>query len=673
MSFQIPNRESGQWKCAQNGDRFGVLVGTKNVDLDDEGYLKLAPRTVKIFGNTDDGDFDRVVSINYQNSQWWAFTDDDNFTFAPGTTATQDALTGLFSGASDALNFNAEQWATKTGDANVSYRTTGNWSTFSAYASTASIPHPMCLLGSTNQVAVGHGNVLKLLDAGHTIDGTNSITLDASQTITTVAAQGDKLLVGTKAANGQSLCVLWNGTGTAPDGKFPVNAGYVASICAYKSSFAILTSLGRILWFTGNGFEELAALPTYYSGLDWSQDISNTHVGHRALTADGDLLYVNVGNGTAARPANFPDKRNSVPDYTPAGVWVYDPAVGLYHRHGPSQGKRSILSITTGNVDTATDILTVTAAPATGTPVVAVLTAAGDWGANVLSGNLYYAIFLSSTTMALASTRALATAGTKIDLTAAANTVTLFAFPETDFGQYLSESAWCAQPYRNEDQGADWWEASRLFFGGDTATPTSLTASSECLNTAVFQIPNRGYAVTAKVPANAVIDAYQFAYLYFRPLQTAEDAIIVKYRTAERAGFPIRYASLTWTNGTTFTTTDTRFANVVAGDEIELIAGRGAGVLAHVSTISGTSTYTVVLTESVPEVAASDVSYANVDNWTALTSVTAATQSNAYGYAKVPIPAQTVAGGFIQLKVEMRGADVAIREAFVRSETRRDL
>lgn len=673
MSFQIPNRESGQWKCAQNGDRFGVLVATKNVDLDDEGYLKLAPRAVKVFGNTDDADFDKVVSINYQNSQWWAFTDDDNFTFALDGTATQDALTGFFSNTSDALTFNAEQWATKTGDANVSYRTTGNWSTFSAYSNTASIPHPMCILGTTNQVAVGHGAVLKLLNADHSIDGTNSLLLEAGQTITTVAAQGDKLLIGTKAANGQSLCVLWDGTGTAPDGKFPVHAGYVASICPYKSSFAVLTSLGRILWFTGNGFEELAALPTYYSGLDWSQNVATTHVGHRALAADGDLLYVNVGNGTAARPAAFPDKRHNVPDYTPAGIWVYDPAVGLYHRHGPSQSKRSIQSVTTGNVDTATDIITVTAAPATGTPVVPVIATAGDWGANVVNGTVYYAIFLSSTTMALASTRALATAGTKIDITAALATVTLFAFPETDFGQYLSENSFCVQPYRNEDQTAEFWEASRVFFGGDTATPTSLTASSECLNTAVFQIPNRGYVVTAKVPSNALIDAYQFAYLYFRPLQTAEDVINVKYRTAERAGFPVRYASLTWTNGTTFTTTDTRFANVVAGDEIELIAGRGAGVLAHVSTISGTSTYTVVLTESVPEVAANDVSYANVDNWTALTSVTTSTASNAYGYAKVPIPAQAVAGGFIQLKVEMRGADVAIREAFVRSDARRDL
>lgn len=673
MSFRLPNRESGQWQCAQNGDRFGVLVATKNVDLDDEGYLKLAPRSVKIYGNTDDADFDRVVAVNYQNAQWWAFTDDDSFTFAPGTTATQDGLTGAFSGASDSLNFNAEQWATATSSANVSYRTTGNWSTFSGYANTASIPHPMCVLGSTNQVAVGHGNVLKLLNSDHTIDGTNSITLDASHTITTVAAQGDKLLIGTKAANGQSMCALWDGSGTAPDGKFPVHAGYVVSICAYDSSFAVLTSLGQILFFTGNGFRELAALPTYYSGLDWSQDAANVHVGHRALVADGDLLYANVSNGTAARPAGFPDRRHNVPDATPAGVWVYDPAVGLYHRHGPSQSKRAILSVTTGNVDTSTDIITVAAAPATGTPVVPVLGAAGDWGANVLSGNLYYAIFLSATTMALAETRALAAAGTKVDLTAALDTVTLFAFPETDFGQYLSQSAYCAQPYRNEDQTADWWEASRVFFGGDTATPTNLAASSECLSTAVFQIPNRGYAVTAKVPADGATDAYPFAYLYFRPLQTAEDAIVLKYRTYERAGFPIRYAALTWTNGTTFVTSDTRFADVAAGDEIELVAGRAAGVLAHVESISGSSSYTVVLAEAVPEVAASDVSYANVDNWAALETITTATTTNARGYAKVPLPAQSATGGFIQLRLEMRGADVAIREAFARGEPRRDV
>lgn len=667
MSFTYPSRDGRQWSCTQNGDSFGTLIGTKNVDLDSEGYLALAPRTVKVYGNTDDTDFDRVVAVNYHSYSWWAFTDDNNFTFDPGATnATQDAETGAFASTSDALVYGTTQWASKTNSASLSYRSTAAWSTLSA-SLTTSKPHPMCVFHSAQQIAVGDANKVRLVD---TPDGTPAmsgtiLTLPAKHTVTTIAYANSNLYIGTKVGSGNAFLFVWNGSGASAQYGFPVATNYIASVTPYQSSVALLTAQGQILRFNGGGFDEIAALPMYYSGLDWAQNTSSIHVGHRSLAADGNLLYANVSNGQAAFPFGFADKRDRVPDGTPAGVWVYDPAVGLYHRHGPTQAKRYEESVATASINATTDVITVAAAPTTGTPVV--FQQGGALG-GVTEGQVYFAIKLSGTTMALATTRALAAAGTKVDITSveAASTFYFWMFPETDFGQYLSENGWCVVPYRNEDTSAQFWEASRVFFGGETATATNISAGSECLNTAVFQIPNRGYAVTAKVQAETVTEGAPAAFVRFRPLATAEDKIIVKHRKVEKAGYPIRYASVTWTDGDTFTTTDTRFASVVAGEEIEVIAGRAAGCLAHVSSISVASgTYTVNLDESLPEVAASDVSAVNVDNWAKKVAITSSSETNASGFAAVPLAAQDAV--FHQLKVEMRGADVAVREIYVPS------
>ena len=672
MPYTYPSRDRRQWTCAQNGDGFGVLVATKNVDLDAEGYLCPAPRTVKMYGNTDSASFDGMHAVNYHDGEWWAFTDDANFTFNVGSTdATVDAETGNFTSSSDSVVYGATQWASRDNNAALYYRSTGAWSTLSA-SLTTSLPHPLCVFESTQQIAVGNGSQVKLVS---TPDGTPSMSgtvlqLPAKYTVTTLCYSDSKLYVGTKSATGDAFMFIWTGSGTSAQYGYPVPSNYVQSMAPYQSSVALLTAQGQILLFSGNGFNELANLPHYYSGLDWAQGTSSRHVGHRALAADGSLLYVNVGNGRGALPADFADKRDTVPDATPAGVYVYDPAVGLYHRHGPTQAKRYEESVGTASINSSTDVITVSVAPATGTPVV--FQQGGALG-GVEQGRVYFTIKVSGTTVKLATTRANAVAATAVDITSVeASTLFYFwFFPETDFGQYVGSSAWSVYPYRNEDSGAQFWEASRLFFGGETARPTSLSVASEVLCTAVMSVPNRGYAVTAKVQAETVTEGLPNVFLRFRPLRTAEDKIVIKHRGVEKAGFPIRYASVTWTDGDTFTTTDTRFADVAEGHEIEVIAGRASGCLAHVSSISvNAGTYTVNLDESLPEVAASDVSYVTADNWVKKQVITSSSETNAKGFASVPIASQDAV--FHQLKVEVRGADFGIREIYVPSNAGRN-
>lgn len=75
----------------------------------------------------------------------------------------------------------------------------------------------------------------------------------------------------------------------------------------------------------------------------------------------------------------------------------------------------STSTFTTGNVDIATEIITVGVNVATGTPIK--ITSTTTVPAGLTSGTVYYAINASATTIKVASSRSNATAGTAIDIT----------------------------------------------------------------------------------------------------------------------------------------------------------------------------------------------------------------------------------------------------------------
>lgn len=103
-----------------------------------------------------------------------------------------------------------------------------------------------------------------------------------------------------------------------------------------------------------------------------------------------------------------------------------------------------------------------------------------------------------------------------------------------------------------------------------------------------------------------------FHQLYLAALQDSDDSCVVKYRLSKSWNLPV-VVSITWTETNQFTTTDD-LSNVVAGDEVEVISGNGSGYLAHITEIvSGASTYTVTIDESVGTVASTAT--ASIDNW----------------------------------------------------------
>lgn len=106
-----------------------------------------------------------------------------------------------------------------------------------------------------------------------------------------------------------------------------------------------------------------------------------------------------------------------------------------------------------------------------------------------------------------------------------------------------------------------------------------------------------------------------------RKLENSSDRILVKSRLHRSNTLPAE-GDVTWTSTTVFTTTDADFANVVAGDEVTVIRGNGAGCTSHIATITeNTGTYTVTLLDPVLNISNGNTGRVRVDNWRLLATI----------------------------------------------------
>lgn len=225
-------------------------------------------------------------------------------------------------------------------------------------------------------------------------------------------------------------------------------------------------------------------------------------------------------------------------------------------------------------------------------------------------------------------------------------------------------------------------EGGTLVFGGrvDGGATEYYTFAS------VTSGENRGFFSTSRIESPEVQESWRYVWLKFEEFENSEDAILLKYRTKYREGLPFTTDNeVTWTSSTTFTSTETFFANVVAGDEVSVVDGKGAGCIAHIASISNNAgTYTVTLDEAITAVAASDTGRVIVDNFHRLpayegaNAISTATINNAEvgaRFAKVAIPEVTATdyqpapSEWIEVKAELRGENIRISEMAVLSET----
>lgn len=647
------------WQSSQKGDAFGSLVRSKNLSLDRQELASLAKKAMTLYSLDDDAGFGTPIVMETDGTYLYILTSDGHFfvviltlnTFSIIEASGTDSPTlGM---DSDLVIFNDKPHATG-GDTLNYLNALGTGQTWHGTPPvtdlSTSFPHPMCLRERAGTLLVGDGNVLRQYSTAYVRDTDNELTIPANYIITCVRTSGSDIFVGTRHRyGGQARVFRWNGAGTANQGEYPVGADWVYSMEIYKTVLCIITSAGQIKQFNGGGFSELISLPVYYTPHLWTSTAAETSligkVASRGMRASGDMLYINLDGSVTSTDTNAPGKY--LPEQ-PSGLWVLDPDAGLYHKAGYnhlSMIDNAVAALNSSYLSFAT-----AHQAELGDPVLYVGSITG-----LTSGQTYYAIPDSATGLRLALTPQDAVAGKHLGLSGSISSARCY------FNRYESMGATAISAPGGVcvfgRSGLNPFYGSEVVFGG-AALDETLSAKGVLMS--LGRGRNVASLVTPQIQSSKVQDTFQHIGLRFDPLSLATDSIVVKYRTRRKYGLTTRPFTLTWTSTTTFTvdTTLYDFAAPSEGDEIEFIAGAGAGYTAHITDINTESTtYVVTIDEALP-VTASDLAIAFADNWTRKVSLTKDSEQNAKGLATLDLGESSP---WAQAKIEMRGANVALR------------
>lgn len=667
MTFRIPSEDK---RLAQTNisDVVGNLYQTRNITLDEQGYIKLSHGTVSLYSEDNDADFDNVDSIIHGSSLYFAGGDlfrESNIELnmsVVNATAT-DTTPPSPGPENDGVFFNDTEVVSD--GSTIKYNNAGTWTTISGTPTgTTGNPTALATFPAQNSLLVGRGNQVARVNTSWTVAVT--LTLPAEYTITSIDVNGNyAYIVARHEQNGEAALFLWTGINTTNDGSYGLGTYGAQSVRKYGSSVVTMNSTGRLLQFNGSGFTELAALPVYYAKAAWG-DASNDYVNitNRGMVVDGDLIYLNIYNRVRV------SDKYVIPNML-GDIWCYDPKVGLYQKYSSTNNVvLKDVDIDTADINTTTDVITVSGivVPPTGSPVF--YKDGGTTIGGLIDEHWYYTIYATDTTLKLAKTYEDAMNGAAINITSASDNNILLFVKQYDYGQSVAE-----------DQGAiailntneyDYRQLDGVIFTTATRPTVGITAKWRMMLPSP-KVRNLGYFVTPKMFSSVTEDVFNSVTLRFKPLKYG-DKITVKYRVTEKEGFPCVPRSsdytdnnVTWSSATTFTTVAAPaagyydFSNVAVGDEVEVINGAGSGFISKVSSISLSGyQYTVTLADSNPFIAANDTSMVKIDNWTTLEVIDGTTFSG----TEKTIPLDQ-SGAWAQFKIVMEGVDVAVFDMIV--------
>ncbi len=698
MTFILPSRELKKWSQSNSSDIFGTLQRTRNMDFDQESYAKLAKRARSIYDFS--GIDRRLLWIKYfqATDKYWLMNLYDPAIYSvDGTTlaVTDESATSnvpstdTTGGRNDSVEWQGYLYATSV--TKIRRYNGSGWSlpiTNSAVADvTISGAGFLAVHEQKNALAVTQGNTVKLFDTSH--DLLQTLTVPAEFQATSLDYANGFIVLGTRNINnGEAKVFLWSGNNATYDSGHGVGAPRVESVRKYGNTFIALNSYGKLLRFNGGGFDTIGAFPIYYREVDWSYDGASYlgRVINRGMVVDGDLIYINL-SPRIVLPST--DTTNHVfENWFEGGVWCYDPKVGLYHRYCHTSSLRVSNAIATSSVDTTNDIITVSSgAPVSGTPVI-YDSSNGTAILGLVNRTKYYVIYITTTTIKLATTRQNALDGVAIDLTGTGNSSQLLIYvPNRDFGgstlggNGLLVDAGSAITLVSNREGLYRTNGSQVIFG--TRIGKTSIGGAYGLAIGTFGQENRGYLITPKLQSQALTEMWQNVSIKFRGVDMAEDKILVKYRNIERTdtltGIDLALTqTATWVNTSMFTTTATTFSSAKKGDEISFHSGSGSGYIAHIFSISESGgTYTVTLDEVIQNVTAGDTVGFVVENWNKIGTITTDdvdyfTNDNGDRYASDSgLKTFTIGkqSRWIELKIELRGEDVKIEEIMVNGKS----
>jgi len=695
--IKLPAREDGRWTVQYANEKLPDIVTTRNLNFDKEGYLRLSHPTASFYSDQDDADFG--VPLHYgvvqSGGSYRVWTNNTAFHFSmtwdsitgAGTssnkyggrlTVTQDTTTNVPSSTrqtdEDGITAFGELHVTDA-DSIVSVSTTSWSETWTdRVTGLGADMHPLCYDLKNNEIVVGDGNEAKSYDSSYALQRT--LTLPSDMDIKSLAYNNGYIAVGCHddENSGNGVLYIWDNQTAAANYAYPIGSSTIHTIAPYRGSFLAFTTLGEVLYWTPVELVRVGSLPSFY---DTTAVLSIGAFGTARSCSSwlqSGVAYFNVGSNNGSALAKDGQKYLANQN---AGIYAYDESVGLYHRHATTATKTVVDVVATTDVDTATNEITVTAAEDTGTPVRYYSADSATAIAGLDDDALYYTIKVDATTIQLAASYQDAIDGTEIDLTGTGNNNQVLQFyPKSDFGQSYTPTSLqgCVQIDERPITVDGGVYHDGLLYGA-VVQHKDTTTNYECGGYVLPDTENRGYFVTSKMMSAGLQEDWQKLFIKHSKLETALDKIVVKYRTlVEDPIVKVKYidanrtlgGAITWSDSDTFTTTDTQFANVQAGDEVEVVQGAGSGYLLHIDSISEAGgTYTVNLREAVKNISASDTARAVVSRWNYQTTLDSDTITNEDGYSEVALGNNGVKSKAIQFKIELRGEDVEIEELLV--------
>lgn len=694
--IKIPSQN--KWAVTNSSDLFGIIQRAVNMQFNERGYATLAKRSRSIYDSTSDSsDFQRVTAIQYDrtNLRYIVFTGFSGQVYY--VDATTLAVTKIDSaadgnvpsmdsaGRNDMTPWRGYIYGTSTTSLRRYDLSTGTWSlsqTGSGFAGVTNAGY-LAVHEGLNYLAISQDNTVLLLSTAHALVLT--LTFPTEYKVTSLDYWNGYVLVGTRhSSGGQAKVFLWDGKTTAYNSAYSVNCQRANSVRRYQNTFAVQSGNGQLLKFNGGGFDVLDAFPIFYKNDAWDYDGDSVlgRVINRGMVVDGDLIYINVSPRILVPSGDTAG--HIFESYFEGGVWCFDPEIKLHKRYSHTGSLRTTETIATGSVNTTTDVITVASAPESGTPVIY------DSGGSTVLGGLvhrekYYVIYVTPTTIQLATSRTNAIADAAIDLTGTGNSAqSLVYIPNRDFGgstlggngQLVDSGsavalAWNGgSAYRNN--------ITKVIFG--TRIGTNTVAGVYGLAVASFGQENRGHVITAKATAQGLKDSFQNISIKFGEMKTEEEGLVIKYRFLDRvdklSGIDQALSmTATWVNNQTFTTT-ADISSAKVGDEVAFHSGTGSGYTAHITAISGTSTYTVTIDEVIRNAVGGETVGFVIENWVKLGTITtddceSFTNANGDRYASAGgAKTFSVMGQSkqMEIKIELRGEDVRVEEILINNK-----
>jgi len=648
----LPSRQSKTWTQTNTGEVFGSIYSSKNIDLNKDSYAQLSLRaSALVYGVSN---FTDVLSINYfntTNSGYYILTGDNSgrpfrLDLSVGTPYDLTADTNG-SGIGGSRKYDATIWQNRwyvSGDTTFAYHNGNTTWTTGLGSLTSGNFHPLCVFESLTYLAIGDGNTVKLYDSSHSL--VTTLTIPTTFEVKWIKYLNNNIYIGTKNLyGGDANMFVWNGSGTAAQGGYPIKGESMFSGEVYQSSIITFTSRGNLLRFSGGGWTKLASLPVDVTDKSWTSSNSGYSVGKvspRGMAVDEDIIYINI-DGSLADDTFLINQ--------PSGIWVYDPKNGLYHRSAYSNNKVELRTIT--GLNTSTDTFTANSSftAVTGTQIFYKGSVATT---GLYLNRFYFLIRVSGTTFKLATTYDNAIAGTAIDVTSAGTAESIYFHDDTDFGVtnptsikagaicIISDSDLYSQTYKQST-------GSNILYGLAGLPNTTLSSTSNTLQT-LTSGENRGYIITPKIFTSQLKEEWQRIYSLLGNIYEGNDKVIIKYRITDKQNYPINNSgyTCTWSDSDTFTTTQD-LTGVAAGDEVEITNGAAAGSIANISSLTYLSgTWTVNL-DATFTVSVSDKSSFFIQNWTQIAS---GTYSDIDSFLEASIGTESK---WIQFKIELRG------------------